>query len=106
MYKRQTLSQKGKALSLSDIQQIYQSRYRDENFVKIMHEEMHPDIRSVRGNNECRISIHRPQGGDTLVILAVEDNLVKGAAGQAIQNMNLLFGLDENSGLESIALVP
>jgi N-acetyl-gamma-glutamyl-phosphate reductase len=54
----------------------------------------------------CRIAVHRPQGGNTVVVLAVEDNLVKGAAGQAVQNMNLMFGLDETMGLEQVALVP
>ena len=58
----------------------------------------HPDTRSVRAANICRIAVHRPQGGDTLVVLSVIDNLVKGASGQAVQNMNLMFGLDETAG--------
>ena len=66
----------------------------------------HPDTRSVRGANFCRIAIHRPQGGDTLVILSVIDNLVKGAAGQAVQNMNIMFGLEEGAGLGVVPLVP
>jgi N-acetyl-gamma-glutamyl-phosphate reductase len=60
----------------------------------------------VKGANTCRIAIHRPQGGDTVVILSVIDNLVKGAAGQAVQNMNIMFGLPETTGLSHIALVP
>jgi len=56
--------------------------------------------------NTCRISIHIPQGGDTVVILSVIDNLVKGASGQAVQNMNLMFGFAETAGLDSIALMP
>ena len=66
----------------------------------------HPETRSVRGANTCRLSIHRPQGGNTLVVLSVIDNLVKGAAGQAVQNMNIMFGLSETSGLDNIALLP
>jgi N-acetyl-gamma-glutamyl-phosphate reductase len=54
----------------------------------------------------CQISIHQPQGGQTVVILSVIDNLVKGAAGQAVQNMNLMFGFPENAGLKILALYP
>jgi len=65
-----------------------------------------PDTRSVRASNICRIAVHRPQGGDTVLVLAVEDNLVKGAAGQAIQNMNLMCGLPETTGLGALPVVP
>jgi N-acetyl-gamma-glutamyl-phosphate reductase len=74
--------------------------------VDVMPPGSYPETRSVRGANTCRLAIHRPQGGDTVVVLAVIDNLVKGAAGQAIQNMNLMFGLPEVLGLEGIALLP
>jgi N-acetyl-gamma-glutamyl-phosphate reductase len=60
----------------------------------------------VRGSNHCRIALHRPQDGDTVVVLSVIDNLTKGAAGQALQNMNLMFGLDERTGLDQVALLP
>jgi N-acetyl-gamma-glutamyl-phosphate reductase len=60
----------------------------------------------VRGANHCRIAVHRPQGGETVVVLSVIDNLVKGAAGQAVQNMNLMFGLAEHAGLEGLPLLP
>jgi len=66
----------------------------------------HPDTRSVRAANICRIALHRPQGGDTLVVLSVIDNLVKGAAGQAVQNMNIMFGFDEMAGLTQIPVLP
>jgi len=66
----------------------------------------HPETRSVRGANHCRIAVHRPQGGNTVVVLSVIDNLVKGAAGQAVQNMNLMFGLAEDAGLKQVALLP
>ena len=57
-------------------------------------------------SNVCRIAVHRPHGGDTLVVLSVIDNLVKGAAGQAVQNMNIMFGLPETLGLEQLPVLP
>lgn len=90
----------------ADIQTIFEERYADEPFVDVMSAGAHPDTRSVRGSNYCRISWHRPQNGELVVVLAVEDNLVKGAAGQAIQNMNIMLGLEETAGLDWPALVP
>ena len=90
----------------ADLQQLYESRYASEPFVDVLPAGSHPETRSVRGANTCRLSIHQPQGGNTLVVLSVIDNLVKGAAGQAVQNMNIMFGLSETSGLNNIALLP
>ncbi len=90
----------------ADIQTIYENRFLGEPFVDVMPPGSHPDTRSVRGSNTCRIAVHRPQNGDVVVVLSVEDNLVKGAAGQAVQNMNLMLGLDETAGLGQVALVP
>lgn len=89
-----------------DLQDLFENRYRDEPFVDVLPAGAHPETRSVRGANHCRIAVHRPQGGDVAVVLVVEDNLVKGAAGQAVQNMNLMFGLPETAGLDGIALLP
>lgn len=89
-----------------DLQALYEARYADEPFVDVMPAGSHPETRSVKGVNHCRIAVHRPQGGDTVVVLSVIDNLVKGAAGQAIQNMNIMFGLPETRGLEMAALLP
>lgn len=89
-----------------DLQALFEARYADEPFVDVMPAGSHPETRSVKGVNQCRIAVHRPQGGDTVVVLSVIDNLVKGAAGQAIQNMNIMFGLPENRGLEMAALLP
>ena len=89
-----------------DFQAIYAQRYQDEPFVDVLAQASMPETRSVRGSNLCRISVFRPQGGDTIVISSVIDNLVKGAAGQAIQNMNLMFQLDETAGLLQPALMP
>lgn len=90
----------------TDLQALYEQRYEAEPFVDVMPAGAHPETRSVKGANQCRIAVHRPGGGDTVVILSVIDNLVKGAAGQAVQNMNILFGLNEGAGLETIALLP
>ena len=89
-----------------DVQALYEQRFADEPFVDVLPVGTLPDTRSVRGANQCRIAVHRPAGGDTLVVLAVIDNLVKGASGQAVQNMNIMFGLDEKTGLEMLALLP
>jgi len=89
-----------------DFQALYEDFYRDEYFVDVMPTGSHPETRSVRGSNQLRIAVHRPGGGDTLVILVVEDNLVKGASGQGIQCLNLMFGFPENMGLNQIALLP
>lgn len=90
----------------ADLQALFEQRYAGEPFVDVMPPGSHPETRSVRGANHCRLALHRPQDGDMVVVLAVIDNLVKGAAGQAVQNMNLMFGLPEDNGLEQIALLP
>ncbi len=89
-----------------DLQGLYEKRYADEYFVDVLPAGSQPETRTVRGINTCRIAVHRPQGGNTVVILSVIDNLVKGAAGQAVQNMNIMFGLDESAGLDAIAALP
>ena len=91
---------------VSDIQALYEKTYQNEAFVDVLPAGSHPETRSVRGANMCRMAVHRPQGGDTVVILSVIDNLVKGAAGQAVQNMNIMCGLPETTGLNHIALLP
>ena len=89
-----------------DLQTLYAQRFENEPFVDVLPKGSHPDTRSVRGANVCRIAVHQPQGRDTVVVLSVIDNLVKGAAGQAVQNMNIMFGCKESMGLESLALLP
>ncbi|MDH0341572.1 N-acetyl-gamma-glutamyl-phosphate reductase [Chromobacterium haemolyticum] len=89
-----------------DVQALFERRYEGEAFVDVLPAGSHPETRSVRGANVCRIAAHRPQGGDTVVVLSVIDNLVKGAAGQAVQNMNLMFGLPEQAGLGIVPLLP
>lgn len=89
-----------------DLQSLYEERYADEPFVDILAAGQHPETRTVKGSNYCRIAVHQPQNRDTVVVLSVIDNLVKGAAGQAVHNMNLMFGLDEKMGIDSVALMP
>jgi N-acetyl-gamma-glutamyl-phosphate reductase len=94
-----------------DLQKVFEDRYENEPFVDVLPAGSHPETRSVRGSNVCRIAVHRPLSGnsksyDTVVVLAVIDNLVKGAAGQAVQNMNLMFGFDERLGLSAPAILP
>lgn len=90
----------------ADFQQLFERRYAGEAFVDILPPGTQPETRWVRGSNICRLAIHRPMDGNTLVVLAVEDNLVKGAAGQAVQNMNIAFGIPEARGLDHAALLP
>jgi len=89
-----------------DFQSLYEKRFDGESFVDVLPAKSHPDTRSVRAANVCRMAVHRPQGGDTLVVLSVIDNLVKGAAGQAVQNMNLMFGFEECLGLTQVPVLP
>jgi N-acetyl-gamma-glutamyl-phosphate reductase len=94
-----------------DLQAVFEKRYANEPFVDVMPAGSHPETRSVRASNVCRIAVHRPPNnsngsGDTVVVLSVIDNLVKGAAGQAIQNMNIMFSLDETMGLDQAGILP
>ncbi len=89
-----------------DVQKLFEEYYAGEPFVDVLPVGSHPETRSVRGSNMCRIAVHRPQNGNMVVVLSVIDNLVKGAAGQAVQNMNLMFGLEEKLGLDAVALLP
>lgn len=90
----------------TDLQALFEQRFADEPFVDVMPAGSFPETRTVRGSNMCRIAVHRPQGGDTVVVLSVIDNLVKGASGQAVQNMNIMFGCAESAGIDQIAVLP
>jgi len=95
-----------KASSDVDLQALFEKRYAGEPFVDVLPAGAHPETRSVRGANVCRIAVHRPQGSDTVVVLSVIDNLVKGAAGQAVQNMNIMFELAEDTALADVGMLP
>ena len=90
----------------TDLQALFEQRYANEPFVDVMPAGSFPETRTVRGSNMCRMAVHRPQGGDTVVVLSVIDNLVKGASGQAVQNMNIMFGFPESAGIDQIAVLP
>lgn len=96
----------GRLNQQTDLQQLFAQRYANEPFVDVMPAGSQPETRSVRGSNMCRIAVHQPQGGDTVVVLSVIDNLVKGASGQAVQNMNIMFGMDETLSINHVALLP
>lgn len=89
-----------------DLQGLFDKAFADEPFVDVLPAGSHPETRSVRASNICRIAVHRPQGEQTVVVLSVIDNLVKGAAGQAVQNMNLMFGFKEDLGLCQLPVLP
>jgi len=97
------LSDKANAL---DLQALYEARYQHERFVDVMPAGSLPETRSVRGSNQIRIALHKQVQAGYLTLVVVQDNLVKGAAGQAVQNMNIMFGLSENTGLEVVPLLP
>jgi len=89
-----------------DILACFENAYENEEFVKILPEGVYPETRSVKSSNYCQISVQYVEHSNKLVIMSVIDNLGKGAAGQAIQNMNLMFGLNEQEGLKQIGLLP
>ncbi len=92
--------------SLEQVQSVLMQYYQNEVFVNVMNVGEHPDTRNVKGSNHCHIAVHQQAGSDTLIILSVIDNLVKGAAGQAVQNMNLMFGFAEDQALDVVPLYP
>ena len=89
-----------------DLQALYEARYRNEPFVDVLPTGGHPETRTVRGTNVCRMAVHKPKGSDKVIVLSVIDNLTKGASGQAVQNLNLMCGFEETLGLIDIALFP
>ena len=92
--------------TVDDLQSLFEKRFADEPAVDVMPAGSHPETRSVKGSNICRLAVHRPDDGDTVVVLSVIDNLVKGASGQAVQNLNLMFGFDEMTAMQAPALLP
>jgi N-acetyl-gamma-glutamyl-phosphate reductase len=90
----------------ADLQVLYEDWYADEPFVDVLPEGMYPQTRTVKGANLCQLSVAVPQDRDTVVVMAAIDNLVKGASGQAVQNMNIMLGLPEATGLGQVGLLP
>ncbi len=96
----------GTSITIDQLQSIFDARYAKEPFVDVLAQGELPATRDVKGSNKCTISVTYSAETDTVVVLAAEDNLVKGASGQAIQNLNIMCGIDETCGLETIALLP
>ncbi|MDP1659302.1 MAG: N-acetyl-gamma-glutamyl-phosphate reductase [Methylotenera sp.] len=97
------LSEKAKTI---DLQALFEQRYQYEHFVDVLPTGVLPETRSVRGSNQIRIALHKQAETGYLTLVVVQDNLVKGAAGQAVQNMNIMFSLAENTGLDVVPLLP
>jgi len=89
-----------------DLLSLYQKRYKQEPFVQVLDEGVLPETKHARASNQCILSVSKPYGGNTTVVLSVIDNLVKGAAGQAVQNMNLMFAVNETTGLMQAGVFP
>ena len=89
-----------------DLQALYEEWYADEPFVDVLPAGQFPQTRTVKGANRCQLSVCVPQDRDTVVVMATIDNLVKGASGQAVQNMNIMLGLPETMGLGAVGLLP
>ena len=100
------LNAEGKKLSLDELHALYAGFYGKESFVELLENGSYPETRSIKGSNMCKIALHLPAGSPRLIVLAAIDNLVKGASGQAIQNMNLMFGFNETQGLSQLGLAP
>lgn len=101
-----TLYANAPGLNQDKLQALYEQRYANEPFVDVMPAGSHPATRSVKGSNVCRIAVHYHAPTGQIIVLSVIDNLVKGASGQAVQNMNIMFGLAEKAGLQQVALLP
>jgi N-acetyl-gamma-glutamyl-phosphate reductase len=95
-----------KDISNDELQKLFEDAYAGEQFIDVMPFGSHPETRTTKGSNVLRLAVHRPDDGNTVIVLVVQDNLVKGASGQAVQCMNLMFGLEESLGLNTIALLP
>lgn len=100
------LNAKGLAMSNAQLQALFENAYKGEQFIDVMPFGSYPETRFTRGSNVLRLALHRPADGDTVMVLVVQDNLVKGAAGAAIQCMNVMFGVPESAGLDAVALSP
>ncbi len=90
----------------ADIRAAWQQAYADEPFVHVLEEGVVPKTQTVRGSNHCLLNAFDDRIAGRAILVSTLDNLVKGSAGQAIQNMNVMFGLPETTGLEQVALFP
>ena len=97
---------KTKTGDIKKLRSAYESAYKGEPFIHLLEEGKYPNIKNVRGTNDCHIGFAYNKRTGMLIVVTAIDNLVKGAAGQAVQNMNIMLGLDEKTGLENPAIFP
>ncbi|MEW6001610.1 MAG: N-acetyl-gamma-glutamyl-phosphate reductase [Nitrospirota bacterium] len=95
-----------KELSPKEVIQIYKKKYATEPFIKVLDEGKFPNVKNVKGTNLCEIGLAVNMRTDTLIIITAIDNLMKGASGQAVHNMNIMMGFDEKRALDTAALFP
>ncbi|MEN2983541.1 MAG: N-acetyl-gamma-glutamyl-phosphate reductase [Dictyoglomaceae bacterium] len=95
-----------KKASYEEILEIYKSFYKNERFIRILPKEILPNTKNVLGTNFCDIGFAIDKRTDRIIIVSVIDNLIKGASGQAVQNMNIIFGFEEDEGLKNISFYP
>lgn len=93
-------------LDYEDIKKIYEKYYKNEYFIRLTKEGVYPETKWVKGSNFCDIGFKIDKRTNRIIVVGAIDNMIKGAAGQAIQNMNIMFGLDENTGLKDISIFP
>jgi N-acetyl-gamma-glutamyl-phosphate reductase len=95
-----------KKISGEEVEKIYRNAYKNEPFVRVLEYGVYPNIKNVRGTNFCGVGLKLNESTNTLIIVTAIDNLVKGASGQAVHNMNIMLGFDEKTALENMALFP
>ena len=93
-------------LSYEDVKSVYDKYYEDEYFVRVLNKDVYPETRWVEGSNFVDVNFKIDERTGRIIMMGAIDNVVKGAAGQAIQNMNLMFGLPENTGLKIVPMFP
>jgi N-acetyl-gamma-glutamyl-phosphate reductase len=91
-----------KGITREDVEKCFNAFYTGRPFIRTLDENQLPDTRNVRGTNYCEIGIRLDERSGRLILISAIDNLVKGAAGQAVQNMNIMLGLDETAGLRTV----
>ena len=89
-----------------DVKAVYDKYYKDEKFVRVLEKDVCPETKWVEGSNYVDINFKIDSRTNRIIMMGAIDNLVKGAAGQAVQNMNLMFGLPETEGLELVPMFP
>jgi N-acetyl-gamma-glutamyl-phosphate reductase len=96
----------GKKKTAGEVVKIYNETYKKEPFVRILEYGIYPNIKNIRGTNICEIGLKLNERTNTLIVVTAIDNLVKGASGQAVQNMNIMMGINEKTALDTIAIFP